>query len=273
MKASDFLATELKKRYGPVTRARGAFLYTAKGVRLVDLYQENGRAILGWGESDAFGQLKNVLSRGLTGAFATPFSRRLENAVSALLDSKRKVYFFYSKKSALEASLSVSATDTAFFKPWTLSSAEWAARTCVILEPPLAFTEGLYILAVKDTVENELTLLRVSGHFATVSIPPALEACAARACYTLKKALCARNEKDWFLYDTALLSYWTRSGPYLFLKKDVITEKNYAAFLLHCLDCALVIHPQYGQTSIVPFGVDRGVFAKLVKNPFVPSDK
>ena len=60
------LSQQIYKRYGPVTRARGCFLYTKKGKRLTDLYQEDGRAILGWEGGSAFTHLKNVLSRGQT---------------------------------------------------------------------------------------------------------------------------------------------------------------------------------------------------------------
>ena len=176
MTAEDFLAIELHRRYGSVTRARGSFLYTAKGVRLTDLYQEDGRAILGWGGGDSYSQLKNVLSRGLTGSFCTDFSKRLANAVSALLDSKRRLYFFSDKQKALKAALSVCESDVSFFKPWTLSKEIWADRTCVILEPPVAFCEGIYILAIKDTVETELTLLRVQRQVSCVKVPAALEA-------------------------------------------------------------------------------------------------
>ena len=63
------LFTELYKRYGAVTRARGPFFYTKKGVRVTDLYQEAGRAILGWEGGSAFTMFKNVLSRGQTGSF------------------------------------------------------------------------------------------------------------------------------------------------------------------------------------------------------------
>ena len=61
MNEIDFLAEEIFLRYGNVKRARGPFLYTEKGKRLTDLYQENGRAILGWGGSSAFTMLKNAI--------------------------------------------------------------------------------------------------------------------------------------------------------------------------------------------------------------------
>ena len=56
------LFTELFNQYGAVTRARGCFLYTKKGVRITDLYQEGGRAILGWEGDSAFTLMKNVIS-------------------------------------------------------------------------------------------------------------------------------------------------------------------------------------------------------------------
>ena len=59
----EVFASEISKRFGNVKRARGCFLYTEKGVRLTDLFQEGGRAILGWGGNSAFTVLKNVLSR------------------------------------------------------------------------------------------------------------------------------------------------------------------------------------------------------------------
>ena len=69
------LAQEISKKYGTVKRCRGPFLYTQKGERLTDLFQEKGRSILGWGKegSSAFTILKNVLDRGITGSFETDF--------------------------------------------------------------------------------------------------------------------------------------------------------------------------------------------------------
>ena len=44
--------------------------------------------------------------------------------------------------------------------------------------------------------------------------------------------------------------------------------KKYRDFFLHCLDCGMVINPNYDGDSIVPFAADKGVFSKLAKNPF-----
>ena len=49
----NWFADEITTRYGYVKRARGYFLYTEKQVRLTDMFQEAGRAILGWGGGKA----------------------------------------------------------------------------------------------------------------------------------------------------------------------------------------------------------------------------
>ena len=74
-----------------------------------------------------------------------------------------------------------------------------------------------------------------------------------------------RKETDWFKYDSVLSKYWTRKGPYLFPKMN---EEMYKKFVVHCLDCSILINPEYNSPSIVPFGADMGVFTKLKNNTF-----
>ena len=104
------LAQEISKKYGTVKRCRGPFLYTQKGERLTDLFQEKGRSILGWGKegSSAFTILKNVLDRGITGSFETDFGlcsskkcpSRLSKSCSELFASPRNAFLFNSKELA-----------------------------------------------------------------------------------------------------------------------------------------------------------------------------
>ena len=106
MNEIEFLAEEIFKRYGTIKRARGPFLYTEKRKRLTDLYQEGGRAILGWGGSSAFTMLKNALDRGATGSYRTDFTYRLEKAVNELfIGCRRKVFVFAKKEDALFAQI------------------------------------------------------------------------------------------------------------------------------------------------------------------------
>ena len=114
MKEIDLLYKELNLRYGPVLRARKCFLYTKKGVRVTDMFQENGKAILGWGNPKPFTQFKNTMNRGITGSFFTEYENRIQKAVSDLLNSKRIVYLFKSKQTALKCALTLSPSDTTF---------------------------------------------------------------------------------------------------------------------------------------------------------------
>ena len=262
------LFIELHKRFGAVTRARGPFLYTKKGIRITDLYQEAGRAILGWEGGSAFTILKNLLSRGQNGSFIcedTP-NYRLQKAVSNLFASDRIILTFSSQKAALEAGLALFPNETSLYRPWNIQNQKIniSETAGLIFAPPLPWAESIFILAAdkKRIEENPDSLMFVRG---TIKLPFALEAACTKSIYNLIKALQEREEKNWFIYDPVLTKYWNREGPYLFPK---IPQEKYKDFALHCLECGIFISPEYNQPSIVPFGADRGVFTKLKNSPF-----
>lgn len=267
MNSKNLLAQKIALKYGTIKRARGCFLYTEKRVRLTDLYQENGRAILGWGAKGTFTLLKNVLDRGITGSFLTDFSAKnvkyksqLSRAVSSLFASDRTAFVFSSKSDALKAALAISKESTSVFKPWISADIKWNEIDCIIFAPTLPWTDNIFVLAAK----SDLVLENLSFDFESELSSP-ICAAVTRSVYDLIKALQEREEKNWFIYDKILTKYWTRKGPYLFPK---IPEEKYEDFVIHCLDCELVISPDFHEPSIVPFGADVGVFRKLEKNPF-----
>lgn len=253
---SNELYNLLYSKYGIVTRARGCFLYTKKGERLTDLYLENGRAILGWDSKNAGTFFKNMLNKGLTGGFICEEHSRLDKAVSSLLNSDRKTAFFATKADALKAGLALSPQSTSIYRPWNPGKADWTDTDCVIIVPPLPWCDNTYLLAVKGETKD-----------LAVQIPLAFaqKTAITRAIYNLVAAIDERQEKDWFIYDPVLTKYWERKGPYLFPK---ISENEYDAFVSHCLDCGLVINPNYNEPSVVPYGADAGVFGRLKKTPF-----
>lgn len=264
MNSVDFLAEEVYRRYGAVTRARGCFLYTAKNVRLVDMYQEGGRAILGW-HTPSFTLFKNVLNRGLVGSFDTVFSARLETAVSSLLDSPRNVLVFSGRMEAMKAALSFSKGGTSWWKPWGFADVQTLQKTdCVLIEPPLAWTQNVFLLAVAREVFEVHKAVGVQPPDC-IRLPAPLLAAITRAIYDIIAEIPNRSEKDWFAYDKILCKYWERRGPYLFPK---VSENAYGDFVQHCLDCEIVISPDFNTPSIVPFGVNFGVFDKLKRLPF-----
>ena len=271
MTKADFY-NELYKLYGTVTRARGYFLYTKKGVRITDLFQENGCAILGWEGGSAFTHFKNVLSRGQTGGFITEEQNhpvRLVRAVSELTDTARCVFVFHDKISALKAGLAISPQNTSLYKPWPCESAQPVSKVdCAVIVPPLPWTDTVYLLAVRaELIPEDVRPTSGTGTFIpeSIKLPFALETAVTRAIYNLIAAIKEREEKDWFIYDTVLTRYWERQGPYLIPK---VPAEKYDAFVLHCLSLGLAINPDHNGTSIVPYNVDRGVFTKLKNSPF-----
>ena len=253
---SNELYTLIYSKYGIVTRARGCFLYTKKGVRLTDLYLENGRAILGWDSKNAGTFFKNMLNKGLTGGFICEEHSRLDKAVSALLNSDRETAFFATKADAIKAGLALSPQSTSIYRPWNPGKTDWTDTDCVIIVPPLPWCDNIYLLAAKGKTKD------LAGQTA---LPFAQKTAIARAIYNLIAEINERQEKDWFIYDPVLTKYWERKGPYLFPK---ISENEYDDFVRHCLDCGLVINPNYNEPSIVPYGAYTGALSLLKKTPF-----
>ena len=260
----DQLYQEIYKQYGFITRARNCFLYTHSDERLTDMFQENGRAILGWDGKNASTFFKNMLSKGLTGGFICEDSPRINKAVSELIGKECCVFFYNNKAEAVKAAASAGARNIVSYRPWNKDQEDCAGADTVVIVPPFPWGEELVILACPSTSSTPSTGSGTAGTTGT-TVPFALQTALTRSIYNLIAELPLRQEKDWFIYDTILAKYWERKGPYLYPK---ITENKYDAFVKHCLDCSIVINPSYNEPSIVPFGADKGVFTKLKNNPF-----
>jgi hypothetical protein len=83
---------ELLRLLPPVLRARGFRLYTGSG-RLVDLWQDGGRAVLGHKPPQALREFKNSADRGLFTGFPHPQEGRFLKALSRLFPGRNfRVY-------------------------------------------------------------------------------------------------------------------------------------------------------------------------------------
>ena len=254
------LADEILTRYGPVTRGRGCFLYTKKGIRLTDMYQGNGRAILGWEGGSAYTRFKNILNRGISGFFYTEYSSQIHASVSSLLCSDVDVFFSKDYEKAFKAVRFFEPDTKDFWRPWGQENK--TDFSALILLPPFPWTETIYMVCVKREI------LKTSKDKITpdsVILPSPLVAGITRSVYDLIAALQYRSEKNWFLYDLVLNKYFTRKGPYLYPK---ISEEKYSDFVKFCLDLGVVINPDFNNPSIVPFGADKGVFTNFNKISF-----
>ena len=75
----------LLRRLPRIRRARGYRLSALDGRRLLDMWQDGGRAILGHRGADVTTALKRALDRGVTEAFPSVQEHRLEQALRRLL--------------------------------------------------------------------------------------------------------------------------------------------------------------------------------------------
>lgn len=76
---------EIRKRYGNVRRARGYYLYTEKNIRLLDLWLDGGKAVLGRRTGQSNLMCKQFFDRGLTGSLPTKADAQLQRALAAVL--------------------------------------------------------------------------------------------------------------------------------------------------------------------------------------------
>ena len=224
-------------------------MYTQKNVRLTDLNQEGGRAILGW-DSSAYTVFKNTLSKGLAGSFETAHFARLQKALSELLKSERKIILFSSKRAAMEAALLLDANSASVYKPFI--GVDYSAVKNVIVAPPLPWTNNFWVLAASGGLDPAI--------LPSEKFPPALLAAAARSVYDLIAALKVRQEKDFFIYDKILTKFFERRSCWL---RPKVPQEKYDDFVLACLDAGVAINPDYNADSIVPYGADKGVLKKM----------
>ena len=86
-----------------IRRARDYHLYSQKGERYLDLYQDGGRAILGHKPRNLYKILKNEMQKGLMAEIPSVFNKRFEKAILRLTGENRQVRIYSSFENALAA--------------------------------------------------------------------------------------------------------------------------------------------------------------------------
>lgn len=273
-----FLNTEIKKRYGFITRARGHYLYTEKNVRLTDLFLENGRAFLGWGNlaSQSMLVLKNTSSRGQTGSFFSHHEDRLKKIVFELYPNYTDLYFFLTRESLfahlLEKKLvdfnlaelgeqKLLACNIPVVRPGQAVSETYSpkiANTLIVI-PPFSWAQSPYL--VLHAEQNSMHSLQKSY---SDFISPALFAALTRGFYDLKKKL-TLPLADFSVFDSIFSPYFTRTAQYLYYAQN---PKIYRDFMLHCLDCHIVLPPLCTLPAILSYSVQKSDFKLFEKNSF-----
>ena len=284
---------EIRKRYGNVRRARGYYLYTEKNVRLLDLWLDGGKAILGRRTGQANLVCKQFLDKGLTGFLPTKADVQLRRALEALLPDYPAIRWYETQDKAERIAGSVLQADQngtvqllpvwrpfldlapasasqepiadsimlvtpAYPVPCGIIAAgsrfEESLPPSDVLFPPLAYSLARAFFDLKHKMEEfQLKEIKIEDGHHSETAGR-----SARVSHTIvKKRQAVLNRKA--EAERLIPSVWEQKGWYLF---PHIPEAEYPAFFLQALDAHVLISPEYGTPSILP---DCESYAELIR--------
>ena len=279
---------ELLKQLPKVLRARDFHLYTEGGKRLIDLWLEGGKAVLGHKPPRVLGELKNAAERGLFTSLPHPMERRFIRALGELFPGRR--FRLYPDETSLRRALEgagfagpdTSISDPAFplkekakislWRPFLEPQQDTAPEGITpILIPVLPWPLGPAVLVLEKEMEDTFP----AGEL----IPPVLLAPAARAFYDLAAALKAKkpnsgqaenrrlknNSPRYTKIEKVLKnSPWRRQGIYLSLEAGTGREE-YAVLFRRFLEGGFLIPPSPAEPAILPMSMSAGEESKLAE--------
>jgi hypothetical protein len=296
------LKDELRKRYGTVRRAYDYHLYTAKGVRLLDLCQEGGAAILGWRSGHAKLVLKNTVDRGITGSFPTEIEAELVRAVQEILPQYPTVRWYATRDRARLACASwlglwsdipliespllhpEASTDIGPSGDSPLSAAHEIAGIPIWrpwLDEAYYGMNGHLDSAFLHNAHDTLSTMVLSAPFpfaggSTFAVFTSEEnAAKAPPSDSIAPALLAAFARSFCDLAAALFERneadWSKFDKYLEPFWDrrgpylvpKMRKSRYPEFFASCLDKGILVSPDYAVPSIVPFVADPGEFKAL----------
>ncbi len=297
------MKAEILKRYGMVRRAYDYHLYTAKGVRLLDLFQESGSAILGWRSGRAKLAFKNILDRGITGTFPTETEDELVLAVQEVLPYYNTVRWYETKEKARLACAS-------YLGLWSeiplIESPILHTEASIDMGPggdsPLSSAKQIYGIPIwrpwldeafytmsdridssflqnaTDTLETMVLAspLPFAGGctlavFACTSPdspePPPSDSIAPALLGALARAYADLASALFERTEADWARYDKYTSPFWDRRGPYLVPKmrksRYNDFFGKCLDKGILISPDYAVPSIVPFIADAGEFKAL----------
>lgn len=248
-----------------VLRARDFRLYTGK-TRLVDLWQNNGAAILGHTPPSLLRELKNTASRGLFAPFPHFLEDRYYKALARIFPNR--IFRLYTALPPQLVTEGVRNNSAALWRPFVnpadpLSVAANAPPVLVPILPGVHY--GLYTLAIDPESaalkHREAADLLPPGDL----ISPLLLSVAARGVYDLIAAAAERARSHYPRISKALKSsQWQQQGLYLTLKQAP-GSAEWAALFCHFLKHGFLIPPVPTQPLILPGVLSPGEESQLAK--------
>jgi len=251
----------LLKLVPEVLRAREFRLYTKEG-RLVDLWQNNGAAVLGHTPPSQLKEIKNAASRGLYAPFPHFLEARYRKALSRIFPNR--TFRLYSAPPPGLETLAANGS-AVLWRPFTNP----ASPLDVPESPPVLIPVVPGIQTWRGGLPLGLCVLAIKGE-ADISpgdfLPPVLLAAAARGVYGLISVAQTRANQAYPRVAVALKNspakFWRRSGIYL-TPGQKPSETEWAGLFRRFLENGFLLPPNPSQPLILPGVLSPGEEAKL----------
>ena len=262
---------ELLKLIPVLKRARGYRLYDYRGNRYLDLYQNNGHALLGHHSFGLSTVIKDVVSKGIITDLPSIYAKRLEKIVLEFIPGYRSFRIVSSMERALDlASLhlgrkigredicdpllhpeGMEKSDISYWRP--LLPETVSGTDSEILFPIIPFAMGCSPITVcfRHSVPEEFPDSDI--------ITPVILAGALRTLFNIKKY----RLPPWFREDLIKgTAGWIQRGIYIYPDFDLdIYKEVFMSFLKE----SVLLSPLYPGPSILPAEASPGEVKKMIK--------
>ncbi|MCF6334672.1 MAG: hypothetical protein L3J12_02905 [Spirochaetales bacterium] len=253
-----------------IKRSRGYLLYDTQGKRYLDLFLDNGRAILGHRLDGISGVIKSTVSKGLTAAYPSIYENRLEKQLRQLFPFVREFLVFGNMERAVSALFSgkkMGSREAAFVDFPSLTDKYGVWRP--FWDNTLDWSRFKYFIPVLPSIGSFGPVVICSNTDEAVTgsdlLSPMFYDILIKSVVSLRRSLDENNpgQKDFF--DSPV---WTREGIYL---RFNIGGTEYSALFEEALKCGILLPPEEDIPGIIPLRFESGqikAFRKMIRSEY-----
>ena len=246
-----------------ISRMRGWRMYARNGSRILSLWSDYGRMLLGYSPRGFASIAKSSMDRGLFSATPGKWTSRIDKMLHRLLPEYQNIKILGSQEKALTilqglkglASSAPSLASCRFlFDSYLRRDNKLPDTICLVLPIPSALSIGIIASKLSTSLLMEQELIEGIKGMTSIYALSKMQS-------EEEKAIISRKlEPLWECFDLYKGTLFSRSGPWLF--PNYPREKHEEIFI-YCLKNGLLISPDYDFPSSVPGDFDKGELGPL----------